>query len=259
MPTVVDSIFRYPVKGLSAEALSAVSLAPGECIPQDRRFAIAKAATYIDPARPQWLPKTSFFMLMRDEALAQLQTHFEESTGTLTIRKDGEVLAQGSLFETSGRSSIDAFFHRFLNNAPGAPGRLVEAPGHSFSDASRKPGSTTLKYLSLLNLASIRELEKVAKVKIDPIRFRANFYLEGARGWDELEWVGRGIRIGTARLRVLSPTTRCAATNVNPVTAKRDLDIPDMLQREFGHICMGVYAEVVDGGRVSRNDLLEME
>ena len=154
----------------------------------DRRFAIAKAATYIDPARPQWLPKTSFFMLMRDKALAQLHTHFEESAGTLTIRKGGEVLAQGSLVETSGRASIDAFFRRFLNDAPGAPGRLVEAPGHSFSDASRKPGSTTLKYLSLLNLASIRELEKVVKVKIDPIRFRAKFPF------------GRSPRLGRTRM-----------------------------------------------------------
>jgi hypothetical protein len=38
---------------------------------------------------------------------------------------------------------------------------------------------------------------------------------------------------------------------VNPATAERDLNIPAILQREFGHNCMGVYAEVIDGGEIA--------
>ena len=52
------------------------------------------------------------------------------------------------------------------------------------------------------------------------------------------------------RLRVLSPITRCAATQVNPLTAERDLDIPAALARHFGHVNMGIYAEVLTAGTI---------
>lgn len=38
----IEKIYRYPVKGLSAEALEAVALMPGEMLPHDRRFALAQ-------------------------------------------------------------------------------------------------------------------------------------------------------------------------------------------------------------------------
>ena len=37
----IAAIYRYPVKGLSPEKLDRTTLAPGECLPHDRRFAIA--------------------------------------------------------------------------------------------------------------------------------------------------------------------------------------------------------------------------
>ena len=47
---------------------------------------------------------------------------------------------------------------------------------------------------------------------------------------------------------MIAAITRCAATEVNPATAERDLDIVGALQRGFGHNLMGIYAEVADGG-----------
>jgi uncharacterized protein len=47
-----------------------------------------------------------------------------------------------------------------------------------FSDAQRKPNSSTYKYVSLVNLASIRAVEGIAKAPVDPIRFRANVYFD---------------------------------------------------------------------------------
>jgi len=75
---------------------------------------------------------------------------------------------------------------------------------------------------------------------------------------EQHDWIDSEITLGAARLRVISPITRCAATQVNPATAKRDLDIVAALGRVFGHINMGVYAEVVAGGEVALGDgLLE--
>jgi uncharacterized protein len=252
----IAALYRYPVKGLSAERLARVALLPGECLPEDRRFAIALAATRFDPARPEWLPKTNFAMLMRDEILAELKTRFDTKSGVLTVERQGQTLFQASITDATGCERAARFFGDFLGGRLQGPPRLVEAPGHTFSDARRKPNATTYKYVSLVSLPSIGALEKVVETTVDPIRFRANVYLDGLPAWRELDWIGAEITAGGAQLRVVSAITRCAATHVNPATAARDLDVVGTLKRAFGHVIMGVYAEVVSGGDIAEGDTL---
>jgi uncharacterized protein len=152
------------------------------------------------------------------------------------------------------RESIGAFFANFLSDAVGGTPRVVEAPGHTFSDAKQKPNSTTYKYVSMVNLASIRALEQVVQVPVDPIRFRANLYIDGLPAWTEFDWVGSEIVVGRARLRIVSRIIRCAATTVNPATAERDLNVPTTLQQSFGHGHMGIYGEVVGSGEIVTGD-----
>ena len=57
MATTINAIYRYPVKGLSAEKMDRVALTQGECLPHDRRFAVALGSTVFDPRHPEWLPK----------------------------------------------------------------------------------------------------------------------------------------------------------------------------------------------------------
>jgi hypothetical protein len=256
MTGTVTAIYRYPVKGLSAERIDRVALMPGECLPHDRRFAIALGSTLFDPQRPEWLSKTHFIMLMRDEKLAQLQTRFDAESGVLTIAENGGVLLRERMTDTEGRRLVAEFFADFLGTDVNGPLRVVEAPGHAFADARRKPNATTDKYVSLINRASIAALEGAMGVPVDPIRFRANIYFDGASAWSEHDWIDSEITLGAARLRIISPITRCAATQVNPVTAKRDLDIVAALERAFGHINMGVYAEAVAGGEIALGDAL---
>jgi uncharacterized protein len=255
MAVTISAIYRYPVKGLSPEPLGRVRLTPGRCLPQDRRFAIALPSTRLDPERPEWLAKTHFVMLMRDEKLARLQTRFDAENGILAITENGREVLRAAITEPEGRRQVAEFLADFLGDVDG-PLRVVEAPGHAFADARRKPNATTDKYVSLINRASIAALEAAMGVPVDPLRFRANVYFAGAPAWSEHGWVGSEITLGAARLRVISPITRCPATQVNPVTAERDLDTVAALERAFGHINMGVYAEVVAGGEISLGDRL---
>src|SRR6516164_2488009 len=110
----VTAIYRYPVKGLSAEKLDRVALVPGECLPHDRSFAIALGSTAFDPEHPEWLSKIHFIMLMRDEKLAQLQTRFDTETGILTIAENGQVLLRARITEPEGCRLIAEFFEGFL-------------------------------------------------------------------------------------------------------------------------------------------------
>jgi uncharacterized protein YcbX len=256
MVTRVSAIYRYPVKGLSAEKMERVTLVPGECLPHDRRFAIALGSTVFDSQNPEWVPKTKFVMLMRDEKLALLQTGFDAETGVLTIAENGRELLRGRLTEPEGCRSVGEFCAIFLGPGIDGPLRVVEAPGHAFADARRKPNATTGQYVSLINHASIAALERAMDAAIDPLRFRANVYFDGEAAWREHDWIGAEIALGATRLRVVSPITRCAATQVNPATAERDLDISAALDRNFGHINMGIYAEVLSAGEIGTGDTL---
>jgi uncharacterized protein len=259
MAVTIRALYRYPVKGLSAEALDRIALARWECLPQDRRFAIALATTEFDPQHPRWLPKTQFAMLMRDEKLAELRTRFDPQNGVLTAEERGRVVLEAAITEAEGRRRAGDFLTGFLGDGAQGPLRLVEAPGHAFADARPKPNAHTGKYVSLINLASIRALEGVMAAPVAPLRFRANVYFDGAPEWSELEWLERGVAVGGARLRVVAAITRCPATQVDPETARRDLDVPQALQRHFGHNLMGIYAEVTTGGDIAVGDALSLD
>jgi uncharacterized protein YcbX len=111
---VIDAIYRYPVKGLSAQPLSRTTLAPGKTLPADRLYAIENGPTGFDPASPAYFPKIRFLMLMRNERLASLHTHYDEATHTLTIDYEGRQAARGDLRTKDGRLAIEAFFRRFM-------------------------------------------------------------------------------------------------------------------------------------------------
>ncbi|MFL5136883.1 MAG: MOSC domain-containing protein, partial [Microvirga sp.] len=51
----------------------------------------------------------------------------------------------------------------------------------------------------------------------------------------------------------------CAATNVDPDTGIRDLEIPKGLMKAYGHFDCGIYAEVLQGGTLETGDDLEAE
>ncbi len=74
---VVTQIYRYPIKGLSAQPMSRVVLEPGRPFPADRMLALARPNTPIDPRAPKWAKKGMFVMLMLEEVLAQVKTHLD--------------------------------------------------------------------------------------------------------------------------------------------------------------------------------------
>src|SRR3954468_1242029 len=106
----LQAIYRYPVKGLSAQALPRVQLSPGKTLPADRLYAIENGPSGFDPAAPAYFPKLRFLMLMRNERLAALRTDFDDRTHVLTVRTDGQLAAQGDLRTEAGRAAVEQFF-----------------------------------------------------------------------------------------------------------------------------------------------------
>jgi uncharacterized protein len=243
----ITALYRYPVKGLSAEALNDTALSPGETVPCDRIYAIENGPGRFDPENPKHLAKVNFLMLMRNERLATLETRFDEATHVLTILRQGKQVARGALKERIGRQMVEQFLGAYMKDALRGPPRIVSAPGHTFSDVPAK-------WLHIVNLASLRDLERVMGRPLHPLRFRANIHIDGLQPWEEFSWVGKTLSIGGVRMEVVQRCQRCEATNVDPVTAARDTGIPAVLQRTWGHADFGVYAKVVEGGLIKAGD-----
>jgi uncharacterized protein YcbX len=217
-------------------------------VPYDRIYAIENGPSGFDPAHPAYLPKQRFLMLMRNARLAELRTAFDEASHTLIVRSENREAARGDLRTPEGRAAIEAFFAEHCGPELRGPPKVLRAAGHSFSDVARK-------VVSIINLASVAALEDAVGAPVNPLRFRGNLHVEGWPAWGEFDLLNKEISIGpSARLKVVKRIVRCAATEVDPDTGIRDLEIPRTLMKSYGHADCGVYAEVIEGGAVAVGD-----
>jgi uncharacterized protein YcbX len=90
--------------------------------------------------------------------------------------------------------------------------------------------------------------------ELDPLRFRANLYVEGWPAWAETGWAGKAMMLGWAQASVFKPIVRCAATHVDPQTARRDRDVTKALFDHYGHMHCGIYVRVTSPGVVALGD-----
>jgi GntR family transcriptional regulator/MocR family aminotransferase len=243
---VLKNIYRYPIKGLSAQPLTRIVLEAKKPFPHDRVFALVRPGAPFDTGDPRWGKKGLFVMLMLEEALARVRTTLDVETLQLTITQDNHQLIVADLNDDTARARVEEIFWQLVPAFRIAP-TLVRARDGHFMD---KPDNV----MSLINLATVRSLEEQWGYKIDPLRFRANFYIDDARPWEEFEWVGSDIQIGDGLFRVDRRNGRCGATNVNPETGRRDLDLPSSLRAAFGHKELGIYLVAREGGRVAVGD-----
>lgn len=243
----VCSLYRYPIKGLNAEALTIASLRPGRGFAGDRAYAIAHGRTEFDPEHPVHLGKIKFLSLMTHPRLAELRLETRPG-GDIRLYRHGALVLETSLLTADGIAAFDAYMLDFIGDqAKGAP-KLVTAPGHMFSDVRED-------CMSIINLASVRALGAALGCDLDPLRFRANIYVDGFAPWAERSWqAGDLVRIGGNVLEVMRPIVRCAATNVNLATAMVDADVPKALGQLFEKNLMGIYANVITGGDIVIGD-----
>ncbi len=284
----IHSIYRYPVKGLTPEPLPRVALTPGETLPGDRLYAIENGPSGFDPAAPRYLSKTHFLMLMKNERLASLRASFDQETHTLSITPPSPLVGEGGeggregtlrtstlanslptptpnpspqgggeqqiiadLRTAAGRAAVEAFFAAYCADELRGPPKILQGGGHSFSDVAKK-------VVSFINLNSVAAIADMVGAAVEPLRFRGNVYVDGWPAWSELELVGQTLTIGNARLKIVKRIVRCAATNVDPATGLRDLEIPRTLLRHLGHADCGIYAEVIDGGEIAPGYQIEL-
>ncbi len=265
----IAACYLHPVKGMPPVAMPSLELEPGRSPKGDRAFVFAFAT-----ARPQgeyrWVSKHDSVTMLNTPHLARLLAAFDPSTRRLTIEAregngwgngpEGDRSASANVDDPGEREVLAAWVARALKRLPSNPLAVMPAvePLQLLGDGRSAFTDRGPTQVSLGTVDSLRSLSEQAGVDIDIRRFRLNLIMSGVPPWEELSWGQQRLRIGTVVMVVRAPLVRCNSINASPEGAGRDVEVMSALLAEFGHAYFGVEAEVLDGGRVSVGDGVEL-
>ena len=191
-----------------------------------------------------WQPRRNFVVVAYGPQLAQITAK--------TLEADRLELAHPSLptleFDptTEGQRALD-WVRPIWPSQHSAPARFVTAPPQGMADNG-------LAQVSLLNLSRLRALSKKAGASLEVGRFRGNLWVEGWAPWEEFDLIDQIVTVGSIKLRITERIERCRATEANPTTGLRDVDVPKILEAGWDHRDFGVYATVIEDGTLAVGD-----
>lgn len=262
MTTQVKCIFIYPVKGLNGLSGDRTTLIPGHGIAGDRGFALLFIdenlgdSTWQESQTVNWMSKKYFAVQNDWPGLARLQCDYQHSTGILTVRQ-GEILLEANLHLPAARKKVDEFFTSYIKTLTANPGARhpqiapVQLVGNGIT--TRYP-DRNVHHISLIGQSTLDELSEKIGQPVLAERFRANFVIANLPAWQEFEWLGKELFLGTAKIKVTARIGRCLNIEVNPLTGERDLPLLRLLRQEYNHTDTGILATVESSGEVSIND-----
>lgn len=252
MNLFLNHIYRYPIKGFSADKLAKTKLDSGQTIIGDRKFSLENGDSGFDIYDPKHTSKGKFIVLAKIAKAASLQIIYDDAVEFITIKKQNDTLLEAELTSATGIRDIEFFINDYFDGHLKGDAKLLTADDHSFSDVKEK-------CISILNLNSVRKFEADTGLTIDPIRFRCNLHIDGdLPAFDELNMLEKTFNIGVVKLKLFKKIVRCPAVDVNPTTAERDTDLNQALKQNYDHMFMGVYAMVDRGGIISAGDKISI-
>lgn len=238
----VSQVWRYPIKSHGREELSSVAVTAGETLPWDRTWAVAHEASDADGTT--WAPCQNFSRGSKAPRLMAISTSFDEATGVMTLKHPD---LQDLSFNPDHEQQ------KFLDWA----GPLVPADRAQSTRLvrSKQNGLTDTDYpsISIGNLASHRAVCQKFGRDLSTARWRGNIWIDGLAPWEEFDWLGKQLKIGSAIFEVRERVIRCMATTANPETGQRDADTLGTLDT-WGHRDFNVYAVAVSSGTINLGD-----
>lgn len=198
--------------------------------------------------------------------LLSIRTSFDVRTDRLTVSfPDGEVIEARAA--SHGEPTRVQLYDREVQGRF-VEGPIAEAMSRRLDRAIRLVRVDEPEYaggrhrLSIVSLASVDDLGRRAGLdgELDPRRFRMTVELAGCEPYEEDSWTGRVVRVGETALLVGDGVARCALTTMHPETGDKDVDTLGTLaryRRRGSGLLFGVYADVVEGGRIRLGDAVE--
>ena len=242
----IARLYQFPVKGMTPAAADRLTLSSSGAVEGDRvlGFLFDDAG---DEQRPGWWGKNTFLTMQNTPGLALVDARFDVSSRRFVVSYDGNEVTSGDVGLEADRERIARAVEILV-----ASFEINPLDGHSERTPLRLVGDGTkprfhdraAQHLTLVGAASIEALAERIGDEVDERRFRMNATIEGLDPWEELDWIGRTIRVGDGEYDVTGTVVCCLATHANPETGERDQDVMQTLTREFGQErpTMGVLA-----------------
>ncbi len=243
----VAQIWRYPIKAHGCEALQQVELSKGQTMPWDRHWAVAHEHSEADGR--EWVPCANFSRGAKAPSLMALKARLDERTQRITLTHPD--LQPLSFLPDGDETGFLEWIRKIMPETRAASARIIRVPGRGLTD-------TAFPSISLNSLTTLDALSSAAGHTLSPLRWRGNIWFEGLPAWQEFDWIGKRLRIGTAELVVRERITRCRATMANPENGICDTDTLALIEKNWGHKDFGIYGEIITDGCVSVGDKLEV-
>ena len=231
---VIRELRRYPVKSMRGESLPFTTLTL-QGVPADRRFAF-------------------------------VQTASRSSFPWLTARELPELLCYSTYVEEAGAQEVEVSVttpdgEKFPIRSDELRQALEARSGKGLFLLYDYRGSYDVAPISLISRQTISRIAKESETEEDPLRFRPNLLidLESGEAFDELNWVGRILRVGdAARIAITQTDQRCMMITLDPASAKPSPAILRCVVQQHKQ-CAGVYATVLTAGEVRVGDTMSLE
>lgn len=243
----VTALWRHPIKSHGRESVNRVSLQEGQTFPWDRRWAVTHEAAKTDGG--EWASCANFSRGAKAPGLMAITAQTDEATGKITLRHP-DLWDMTFDPDTQGDKLVQ-WASPIMPKDRAASAKVVPAGAQGMTDS-------TFASISIHTTASHRALEELLGETLSKERWRGNIWLDGFDAWEEFDWIGKTLRLGTAELLVKERITRCLATTANPDTGLRDVDTLGTLKQNFGHQDFGVYAVVTKPGDIRLGDTAEV-
>jgi uncharacterized protein len=252
----VATLWRYPVKSMQGEELNAADVTAAGLL-GDRKFAVVDPATgkVAGAKNPRKWPGFFYFRAayvappVGGTDLPAVRITMPDGASTTSTDAELPKLLSAALGrEVALSAGLEAARAEDLEDASDEVVTWEMPPGTFFDSAP----------LHLVTTATLDKLRVLYPAgRFEPRRFRPNIIITTApeaEGFVENDWVGREIAIGTqVRLRVTMTTGRCVMTTLPQGDLPHDRAIL-RTAAQHNQAQVGVYAEVVAGGRVTRGD-----
>jgi uncharacterized protein YcbX len=224
---IIRQLARYPVKSMRGEALPHASLTL-QGVPDDRRYAFVQTAS-----------RSSFPWLTARE-LPELLSYVPcvGEAGVTVRTPDG---AEWPVASEDLRRLIEERSGRSLFLLHDARGSYDAAP------------------ISVISQQTVERIAEETGVEPNAFRFRPNLLVDLDEAFDELQWVGRIVRVGdTARVAIIKADERCVMLNLDPITVQSTPAVLKCVVQRHAQ-CAGVYGTVITPGEVRVGDTVTIE
>jgi uncharacterized protein YcbX len=257
------SVHRYPVKSMMGESLNASRIGASG-LAHDRGMALVDRETrkIVSAKNPsKWPALFEFRAALADTG---------NGAGVRIIFPDGRSISSTDPDVDDMLSGVVGRAVNLISSAPQAAKLeeywpdMEELPNRDVVTDESLPAGTffdcaMIHLLTTSTLDALRALHP--KGRFEPRRFRPNLIVStpGVEGFVENAWIGKTIQIGSqVQLKITGPCPRCVMTTLAQDDLPKDPLVLKTAARHNGaHV--GVYAAVVGGGVVHRNDLVVVQ